>query len=166
MEICYKPIGIVHTEYEDEEIKKAFKGVKGTIEIYPEYEQGLEGIEEYSHIIAIFHLHKTTEEQRKVLKVRFRKFARYGYDINKLPEVGVFTTDSPHRPNPIAISILKLEKRKGRYLEVDGLDVFDGTPVLDIKAYTPERSVKIEKLPKWFQIITEWCEEIKRRENR
>ena len=104
MKLCFKPIGIVHLEYSDEEVKNALKGVEGIIEIYPEYEEGLEGIEDFSHIIAIFYLHKVTEEQRRVLKVKHRRLRRFGIDISKFPEVGVFCTDSPHRPNPIVFS--------------------------------------------------------------
>jgi len=159
MKLCFKPIGIVHLEYSDEEVKNALKGVEGIIEIYPEYEEGLEGIEDFSHIIAIFYLHKVTEEQRRVLKVKHRRLRRFGIDISKFPEVGVFCTDSPHRPNPIALTIVELVRREGRFLHVRGLDVFDGTPVIDLKAYTPDRIVKDIRLPEWFLRISKIVKE-------
>jgi len=150
MKLCFKPIGIVHLEYSDEEVKNAPKGVEGVIEVYPEYEEGLEGIDDFSHIIAIFYLHKVTEEQKRVLKVKHKRLRRFGIDISNFPEVGVFCTDSPHRPNPIALTILELMRRKNRFLYVRGLDVFDGTPVIDIKAYTPDRAIRNIRLPRWF----------------
>lgn len=154
MELCFKPIGIVRLKYSDEEVKNSLKGVEGVIEIYPEYEEGLEGIDEFSHIIAIFYLHKVTEEQRRVLKVKHKRLRRFGIDISNFPEVGVFCTDSPHRPNPIALTILELIKRERRFLYVRGLDVFNGTPVIDIKAYTPDRAITDIRLPKWYTEIS------------
>lgn len=154
-EICFKPIGVVHTNAPIEEIKNSYYGVKGVIEIYPEFEEGLNGLEGFSHIIVIAYLHLTKPEHRRVLRVRHRRLKRFGIKINDLPEVGVFCTDSPHRPNPIALSILRLIARDGRFLHVDGLDLFDGTPVLDIKAYTPDRCIQEIRVPKWFNIISE-----------
>ena len=147
--IILKPIGIIHTSASIEEIKNSYFGVKGTIEVFPEYEEGLDGIEGFSHIIIIAYLHKVTDEQRRVLKVRHRRLARFGIRIDDLPEVGVFCTDSPHRPNPIALSIVELLGRDGRFLKVKGLDLFDGTPVLDIKAYTPDRCIPEPRTPWW-----------------
>jgi len=147
--IILKPIGIIHTSASIEEIKNSYFGVKGTIEVFPEYEEGLDGIEGFSHIIIIAYLHKVTDEQRRVLKVRHRRLARFGIRIDDLPEVGVFCTDSPHRPNPIALSIVELLGREGRFLKVKGLDLFDGTPVLDIKAYTPDRCIPKPRTPWW-----------------
>ncbi len=155
MEITLKPIGVVHTDASIEEIKGSYFGVKGVIEVYPEYEEGLEYIEDFSHIILIAWLHHVTEEQRKVLKVRHRRLKRFGVEIDDLPEVGVFCTDSPHRPNPIALSIVRLVERKGRFLYVDGLDLFDGTPILDIKAYTPDRCIEDVEVPWWYSALEE-----------
>ena len=154
-EIRFNPIGVVHTDATIEEIKNSYFGVKGVIEIFPEYEEGLDGIEGFSHIIVIAYLHLTRPEHRKVLKVRHRRLRRFGIKIDDLPEVGVFCTDSPHRPNPIALSIVRLINRRDRFLYVDGLDLFDGTPVLDIKAYTPDRCIQEITMPNWFDIIKE-----------
>ncbi len=154
MEIKLKPIGVVHVDESDEEVKtKWIKGVKGVIEIFEEYAEGLDGIDGFSHLIVTAYLHKTTEEHRKVIKVKPRRLRLLGINLEELPEVGVFCTDSPHRPNPVAITIVKLIKRDGRFLEVEDLDLFDGTPVLDIKPYTPSRRVDNIKLPEWYQEV-------------
>ena len=151
--IILKPIGIVHVRVVDDKIKSSLEGVEGVIEVYPEYAEGLEGIEEFSHIILISYLHKVKEEQRRVLKVKPRRFMRFGIKIEDLPEVGVFCTDSPHRPNPIGLTIVELIRREGRFLYVKGLDLFDGTPILDIKGYTPDRRIDKIKIPEWYKIL-------------
>lgn len=155
-----RPIGIVRVSYTDEEVRNSwFKGgVDGIIEIFPQFEEGLEGIEGFSHIILIAWLHKVGDKERKVLKVKHKRLLRFGIPLNELPEVGVFCTDSPHRPNPLALSIVKLVKRKGRFLYVEGLDLYDQTPVLDIKAYTPDRAIYDIKVPKWFKKLEKLIE--------
>ena len=153
MEIVLKPIGIVRTSFSDEEVKNSWEGVEGVIEIFEEYAKGLEGIEGFSHIIVLAYLHKTAEKQRKVLKVKHRRLRRFGIKIDDIPEVGVFCTDSPHRPNPIALTVVELVKREGRFLHVKGLDLFNGTPVLDIKPYTSDRVVEEFKVPEWQKIL-------------
>ena len=150
-EVRLKPIGVVHVDVDDNTVKSSWEGVRGVIEVFPEYEEGLDGIEEFSHIIIIAYLHKVTEEQRRVLKVRHRRLKRLGVDLTGIPEVGVFCTDSPHRPNPIAISIVELIERKGRFLHVQGLDLFDGTPVLDIKGYDKTRCIQDIRVPWWLE---------------
>ncbi len=155
MEFILKPIGIVHTKATDEEIKNALNGVEGIIEVFPEYADALSGIDGFSHIILLAYLHKTTEENKTVLKVKYRRLQKLGININDLPEVGVFCTDSPHRPNPIALSIVKLIKRNNRFLYVENLDLFDETPILDIKAYTPERRIDNIEVPQWYMELRE-----------
>ncbi len=70
MEIVLRPVGVVRTHLSDEEVRNSLSGVSGVVEVYEEYEEGLEGIDGFSHIILITYLHKVTEEQKKVLKVR------------------------------------------------------------------------------------------------
>lgn len=146
-----RPIGMIHVEFDDEAVKSSLFGVEGEIEVFEEYEAGLEGIDGFSHLIIIAYLHKVTEEQKKVLKVKHRRLKRFGLREEDLPEVGVFCSDSPHRPVPIAVTIVKLVKREGRRLYVENLDLFDGTPVLDIKPYTPDRAVKELRVPEWYE---------------
>ncbi len=160
LEIKLKPIGIVHVPYTDEEVKSSLKGVDGIVEVYPKYKDGLRGIDGFSHIILIAYLHKLHENDKSILSVRFRRFLRFGFKPEELPEVGVFACDSPVRPNPIALTIVELVKREDRMLYVKGLDLFDKTPILDIKPYTPSRIVKDLKLPKWYM---EFLEKVEKR---
>ncbi len=155
LKIILKPIGIVHTSAGIDEIKNSYHGVEGVVEVFPEYAEGLEDIEGFSHIILIAYLHMVTDEQRRVLKVRHRRLKRFGVKIDDLPEVGVFCTDSPHRPNPIALSIVELVERRDRFLHVRGLDLYDGTPILDIKAYTRDRCVENIRTPWWVRVLEE-----------
>ncbi len=152
--IVMKPIGVVHTNVSEEAIKTSLHGVKGSIEVFEEFSEGLEGLDGFSHLFVISFLDRVTEEQRKVLKVKFRRLVRLGFSLAELPEVGVFCSDSPHRPNPIALTIVRLIERKGRFLQVDHLDLYDGTPVLDLKPYTPDRKVDGLGLPEWYMRIS------------
>lgn len=150
MEIVLRPIGIVHVDVPDEVVSSSLNGVDGVIEVYPEYVDGLRGIDGFSHIILLAYLHKISSEGRRVLVIRHRRFLRFGFKLEELPEAGVFASDSPVRPNPIALSIVKLKKREGRFLYVSNLDLFNGTPILDIKPYTPDRIIKEISLPEWY----------------
>ena len=152
-EIALKPIGYVRVDADDETIKNTYEGVPGIIEIKPEYKEGLEGLEGFSHIIVIAYLHKTLPEHRKVLKVRPRRMRRFGIKIDDLPEIGVFASDSPHRPNPIALSIVELVGIRDNKIYVKGLDLFDGTPVLDIKPYSRDRCIEDARVPEWNIIL-------------
>ncbi|MEM3571612.1 MAG: tRNA (N6-threonylcarbamoyladenosine(37)-N6)-methyltransferase TrmO [Candidatus Bathyarchaeia archaeon] len=149
--ITIKPIGKVNVKFDDETIKNSKNGVKGEIEIFKKHEKGLEGIDGFSHLIIIAYLHKVKEKEKKVLKVRFKRLLRFGIKLKEIPEVGVFCSDSPHRPVPIALTIVKLIKREGRKLYVEGLDLFNGTPILDLKPYTFERIIKKLKFQKWYK---------------
>lgn len=95
----------------------------GTLEIYPQYQEGLDGIEAGQTIVVLFWLHQST---RDVLKVYPRGDRSRGLR-------GVFSTRSPMRPNPIAISELRVLAIRGNTIEVSGLDILDGTPIIDIK---------------------------------
>jgi len=155
-----KPIGIVHTNVDEETIKNSLQGVEGVIEVFEEFSEGLEGIEGFSHLFVIAFLDRVTEEQREVLKVKFRRLVRFGFKLEELPEVGVFCSDSPHRPNPIALTIVRLIERRGRFLKVGLLDLYNGTPVLDLKPYTPDRRVEDLKLPSWYKRIARRVSEL------
>jgi tRNA (Thr-GGU) A37 N-methylase len=100
-----------------------------------------------------FYLHKVTEEQRKLLKARPRRLVKYGLNLEEIPLVGVFCLDSPHRPNPIGLSVVELIGRKGRIMKVRGLDAYNETPVLDLKPYSFGRKVEKFKVPEWYENI-------------
>ena len=119
-------IGVLHSDISNlEDAPKNFDESKrvGTLEIYPQYQEGLEGIIAGQTIVVLFWLHKST---RNNLQVYPRGNRSRGLR-------GVFATRSPVRPNPIAISELTVQKIHGNRLEVSGLDILDGTPIVDIK---------------------------------
>ena len=99
---------------------------EGTIVVDEEYAAGLDGIEGFSHIVILAHLDQIDD-------YHLRARPPHVDDV----EVGVFATRSPHRPNPIAQTVVELVERDGNRLRVRGLDLVDGTPVLDIKPYVP-----------------------------
>jgi len=129
-EIRLKPIGVVLSNYRDVSdnvpIQRALSPeCEGRIRIYPEYAEGLEDIEGFSHLIVLYGFHKC---RGSMLTVRPYMDDR---------ERGVFSTRSPHRPNHIGHTAVKLLSREGNCLRVAGIDMVDGTPVLDIKPYVP-----------------------------
>lgn len=144
--ITLEPIGIIHSPYhkkEDIPIQGVFKpeGV-GTIEVFEKYAEGLTDVEGFSHIQIIYFFHKSNDYKllgKPYLEDQFH---------------GIFAIRSPHRPNHLGVSVVRLLERKGNLLKIGEIDVFDGTPLLDIKPYVPkfdERSnVKIGWLEKHF----------------
>jgi len=139
-EINLKPIGTVHSE-----IKEREKGhtalATATIEIDSSLAEGLDNLDEFSHIIVIYWIHKT--HRPAPMKV-------YPHHHAHPHQVGVFASRSPDRPNPIGKSTVRLLKREGNVLSVDGLDALDGSPVLDIKPYIPGLdSVENARAPLW-----------------
>ena len=112
------PIGVAH---------KTEKRDLMVISINSEYTEGLDGIERLDYIYVLYWMDRLSEEDRKVLKVHPRG------DRNK-PLTGVFALRSPMRPNPIGLTRVRLVKREGNKLYVEGLDALDGTPVVDIKS--------------------------------
>ena len=148
MEITFKPIGTVHSPFQKkEDIKKSrnmdpkgFEDAQGELEIYQEFSEGLQDIDGFSHIILVFAFHKSEEK---------RIYAHPPFDGKKR---GVFSTRSSNRPNPIGLSVLRLIKKDRNTLKVRGVDMIEGTPVLDIKPYTP-RDQKPEARFGWLE---EW----------
>lgn len=110
------------------------------IVIDKKYAQGLDGIEEYSHVIVVYWMDKEKECHLK----------HYPQGREDVPFVGIFACRCPQRPNRIAISTVELLSRKGNRLQVKGLDIVSGTPILDIKPYTPQYDkVEKAKVPDW-----------------
>ena len=127
LKIEYKAIGVIHSEFKEKKdtpIQGTFSDARGTVELYPEYAPGLKDIDGFSHVILIYHFHKS--EGSTLVQKPF-------LDQNK--ERGIFAIRFYDRPNPIGLSIVELKGVKGNVLEVGGIDVLDGTPLLDIKPY-------------------------------
>ena len=137
-EIRYKQIGLIHSPYKEPSgtpiQPTAAKGVKGTVEVFPKYVEGLKDINGFSHIILIYHFHLA---KRVSLKVR-----PYMDDNPR----GIFATRAPPRPNSIGFSIVRLIKVEGNILHIQDVDIGDETPLLDIKPYVPEFDLrKVDK---------------------
>jgi tRNA-Thr(GGU) m(6)t(6)A37 methyltransferase TsaA len=150
-EIVFKAIGQVRSPHSDADIRGESSGLEAELEIYPEFESGLEGIDGYSHLFVLCHFHKLRPEQMGPLQVKPRRLVRKGFRLEDLPLLGVFALDSPTRPNPIGLTLVRFVGRHGRHLKVQGIDYFDGTPILDIKGYRPEYRVEAFNLPAWYQ---------------
>lgn len=129
--IPFKPIGVIHTPFKEPKDTPRSpamgENVNGMIELYPEYEEGLADLDGFSHIQVIFFLHRSVDYKLKVVP-----------PLDDKPH-GLFATRSPHRPNPIGISIVRLLRIEGTTLHIADLDMLDGTPLLDIKPYIPRR---------------------------
>jgi tRNA-Thr(GGU) m(6)t(6)A37 methyltransferase TsaA len=124
--INLKPIGTVHSEIKERE--HGHRLANATIEIDRGLTEALDNLDEFSHIIVLWWIHKS--HRPAPLKVTPR---HHGLTS----PIGVFASRSPDRPNPIGKSTVRLLKREGNILTVEGLDAIDGTPVLDIKPYIP-----------------------------
>ncbi len=111
------------------------------IRLMDDYSRGLEGLEEYSHAIIVYWLHEAREA-----RVKTRPWGDEG-----LPEVGVFATRSPNRPNPIGVTVVEIVGVEPPRLRVRGLDAWTGTPVLDVKPYDYYDVVKRPRVPWWFE---------------
>lgn len=150
MEITFRPIGVIHTKASEAEVKQSGDRA-GEIEIYPEFAAGLDGIDGYSHLFVLVYFDRLRPEQIGPLKVKPRGLVRRGFKLEDLPELGVFALDSPTRPNPIGLTLVRVVERKASRIVVQGLDFFDGTPVLDIKGYRPQYRADDYSLPEWFR---------------
>ncbi len=141
-ESYFKPIGYIRTYADEEQIRKDRKSVLSDIIILEELTEALDGIEDFSHLFIIFHIHKASTDQ---LNLKVHPKGRLD-----LPLVGLFATRSPYRPNPVGLTLVELIKRKDNVIKVRGLDAIDGTPVIDIKPYDPLDSAKETRVPDWW----------------
>jgi len=126
--VSFRPIGIIHSEHRSKgktPIQPVYaQECLGRAVIFPEFAEGLRDIEEFSHIYLVFHIHEA--ESAKLLVKPFLHPVEHG----------IFATRAPCRPNPIGLSVVELIRREGNILYLKGLDILDGTPLLDIKPYT------------------------------
>jgi len=153
MQIIFKPIGIVRNSATDGQIREEQQGLEGQLEILPEFEDALDGIEGFSHLFVLCYFDRLRPEQIGPLKVKPKRLLKKGYKLEDLPSLGVFALDSPTRPNPIGLTLVRLLRREGRKLIVTGLDVFDDTPIVDIKGYRPGYRIDNYSLPDWYTTL-------------
>jgi tRNA-Thr(GGU) m(6)t(6)A37 methyltransferase TsaA len=140
--IHYTPIGVVRSPFREEvgmPIQSTVaEDVIGTVELQPAYTAGLQDVAAFSHLFLLCHLHRA-----KGLALIVTPF------LDDQPH-GIFATRSPKRPNPISLSIVRLLRVDGCTLHVAGLDVIDGTPVLDLKPYIPRFDVRETEQIGWY----------------
>jgi tRNA-Thr(GGU) m(6)t(6)A37 methyltransferase TsaA len=146
MDINLTPIGTIHSPFkqprdirqEDYWTPDGFDPIHGKLEIFAEFASGLEFIDGFSHLIILFAFHRSGKGELTALPPFEDR------------EKGVFATRSPHRPNPLGITVVRLLERRRNILEVAGVDMIEGTPILDIKPYTP-RDLKPEARFGWLE---------------
>ncbi len=122
-------IGIVKSPVV-EAVDDGWGDVESAIVLNDEFARGLDGIEQWSHVIVVFWMHEATFDPARDLARRPRGRA-------DMPEAGIFAQRARHRPNPIGITAVRLLRRDGNTIYVRGLDAIDGTPVIDVKPYVP-----------------------------
>lgn len=137
-----KPIGVIHSSFKNKDeapIQGAFQpDERGSIELFAEYEQGLKDIDGFSHIFLVYSFDRSGE-----IELVRRPF------LDDEPH-GIFATRHPCRPNGIGLTVVRLLQREGNRLEVAGIDVLDGTPLLDIKPYVPRFDCYPEASEGWI----------------
>ncbi len=139
----FTPIGFVEHAVPDDAVRFQRRHLVASIYILPQWAPALEGIEAFSHLFVLFWLHRM-----KGTPGELRIHPRGRSD---LPRVGLFATRTPRRPNPIGLAVVELLERQGAKLVVQGLDAYNGTPVLDLKPYDPWDRVENPRVPAWWK---------------
>jgi tRNA-Thr(GGU) m(6)t(6)A37 methyltransferase TsaA len=141
MEFTLHPIGIIHSPFKDKAstpIQASRSQASGQVEVFPDYIEGLQDLDGFSHIILLYAFHCSS-----------------GYSLLVKPFLddhkrGLFSTRHPCRPNPIGLSIVELLAVRGNTLDIEGVDVLDGTPLLDIKPYVPDFDIRTNTRTGWY----------------
>jgi len=124
------PVGIIHTPFKETHgmpiQPSGAVGVRGMVELFPEYAEGLKDLEGFSHVYLLYAFHEAE-----------------GFSLTVTPFLdsqprGLFATRAPKRPNPIGLSVVRLLRIEGSRLHIENVDMLDGTPLIDIKPYVPE----------------------------
>ena len=127
--IALKPIGTIHSPFkspQDMPIQPTgARGVRGWVALDPALQEGLRDLEGFSHIFLIYVFHRAGPPRLTVTPF-----------MDDRPR-GVFATRAPSRPNPIGLSLVRLVAVRGARLEIEDVDILDGTPLLDLKPYVP-----------------------------
>ncbi len=138
-DINLKPIGLAHNSEKEPRFGSFSEGITEII-VDEKFTDALNGIEDYSHVVIVFWMDKITDHV----------ITHQPQGNPEVPVVGIFSCRCPARPNPIAVSTVKLIGREGNKITVKGLDILDGTPIIDIKPYWPQYDeVTDGKIPDW-----------------
>jgi tRNA-Thr(GGU) m(6)t(6)A37 methyltransferase TsaA len=142
MKFSMHPIGIIHTPFKALDltpIQASRSQAIGRVEVHPEFADGLQDIDGFSHVILLYLF-----DQAKGYSLRVKPFLD-----NR--EHGLFATRYPNRPNPIGLSVVRLLFRQENNLTVEGIDTLDGTPLLDIKPYVTDFDVRTDAHVGWYE---------------
>jgi tRNA-Thr(GGU) m(6)t(6)A37 methyltransferase TsaA len=142
VEYKMRPIGVIHSPFTDKSktpIQSSRTQAFGMVELFPQFVDGLQDIEGFSHLLLLYVFHRSSE-----------------YSLHVTPFLddqkrGLFATRHPCRPNPIGLSTVRLISRDVNVLEIEGIDVLDGTPLLDIKPYMPEFDIRQDVRAGWYE---------------
>jgi tRNA (adenine37-N6)-methyltransferase len=135
------PIGFIHSPFKDKNempIQASLSETTGQVEIFEEFAEGLQDIDGFSHIILLYVFHRSS-----------------GYELSVTPFLdvqkrGLFATRYPARPNPLGLSVVRLLARRANLLDIQGIDVLDGTPLLDVKPYVPDFDIRVVEKTGWY----------------
>ncbi len=142
MTLNIESIGTVKSPVK-EGVDEDWGGVISEIHLEERYASGLVGLNEFSHILVVFYMHKSTFEEGAHLQ-------RRPQGRQDMPLIGIFAQRAKHRPNPIGVTAVELLVVRGNIITVRGLDAIDGTPVLDVKPYFPVYDCRVEaRTPGW-----------------
>jgi tRNA-Thr(GGU) m(6)t(6)A37 methyltransferase TsaA len=141
MDITLTSIGMIHSPFTNPEqapIQSSRSTAIGNVEVFPEFAEGLRDLDEFSHIFLLYLIE-----------------CPHGYNLQVNPflddqEHGIFATRYPCRPNPIGLSIVHLLRVEGNRLDIEGIDMLDGTPLLDIKPYVPDFDIRENAQIGWY----------------
>jgi tRNA-Thr(GGU) m(6)t(6)A37 methyltransferase TsaA len=141
--IEFQPIGVIHSPFTDPAgmpiQPSGAAGVKGTVEVFEEFSPGLEDLDGFSHVILLYHFHRSA-----------------GFGLSVVPFLdstprGLFATRASRRPNAIGLSVVQLDRIEAGVLHVQNVDILDGTPLLDIKPYVPDFDAPSQVRTGWLE---------------
>lgn len=143
MDVTYRAIGVVRSPFSETagmpiQPSRA-EAAEGSLEIEPEFREGLKDLDGFSHILVVCHLHRVKGTELTVVPF-----------LDTEPR-GIFATRAPKRPNPISISVLRVKSVNAGSIQVLDVDLLDGTPVLDIKPYVPEFDARVDARIGWYE---------------
>lgn len=142
MDFTFRQIGIIHSPFTEKDktpIQPTRSQAIGSVEVFPEFTEGMEGLDGFSHLILLYIFDRSE-----------------GYSLRIQPFLddrfhGIFATRYPYRPNPLGLSIVTLRACSGNCFEIEGVDVLDGTPLVDIKPYVPDFDHRADVRAGWYE---------------
>ena len=144
-EVRFRPIGTIHTPFPEPTgtpiQPSRGRGVRGTVEVFSDYVDGLADLDGFSHLVLLYHLHRVA-----------------GYELRVVPYLdtvarGLFATRAPRRPNPIGLSVVRLVSIDGGLMVIEDVDILDGTPLLDIKPFVREFDERVAVREGWLEAV-------------